>query len=32
MFVWVADHGEMLGDLPATLLNRENARSCAFAA
>jgi hypothetical protein len=29
MFTWVADRGEMLGDLPATLLNRENARSAA---
>jgi hypothetical protein len=27
MFTWVADRGEMLGDLPAALLNRENARS-----
>ncbi len=29
MFTWVADRGEMLGDLPATLLNRENARNAA---
>jgi hypothetical protein len=27
MFTWVADRAEILGDIPATLLNRENARS-----
>ena len=27
MFTWVADRAEILGDFPATLLNRENARS-----
>jgi hypothetical protein len=32
MFTWIADRAEMLGDLPATLLNRENARSAAAAA
>jgi hypothetical protein len=27
MFTWVADRAEILGDIPTTLLNRENARS-----
>jgi len=27
MFTWVADRAEILGDVPTTLLNRENARS-----
>ena len=32
MFTWVADRAEILGDSPATLLNRENARSARDAA